>query len=116
MEEERLGRSLAHLSGALDRCLAGGENSAWFLTPVSPRTSLGRGVTETSYKSRSGRDQTDRCWLLLDQFSSGKRVTIHTVNEGSAFNVIPGDQTPTGVKVTPGRKLLTYRGAVMLSP
>lgn len=116
VEEERLGRSLAQPSGAPDRCLAGGENSVWFLTPASPWASLRRGVTWTSYKNRSGQDQTNRCWPLLDQFSSEKRVTIHIVNEGFAFNVTTGDHAATGVKVTPGSKLLTQRGEVMLSP
>lgn len=53
---------------------------------------------------------------LLDPFSSEKRVTIYIVYEGFTFHVITGDRTSTGVKVTPASKLLTQRGAVMLSP
>lgn len=92
--------------------MPGRRGELWFLTPVSPWASCRRGVTWPSPKSRSEQDSDQQ--RLASSGSVQENGTVHVVNKGFAFSVITGDHTSTGVKETPGSKLLTQRGTVLL--
>lgn len=68
MEEERLGWSLDLLVRIIEQ-MAGWrwELLFWFLTLVSPWSSLGREVTWTLYKSRLKQNQPSVSWLIRHQ-------------------------------------------------
>lgn len=68
MEEKRLGRSLDLLVWSIGQ-MAGWRRELlfWFLTLVSPWSSLGREVTWTLYKSRLKQNQPSGSWLIQHQ-------------------------------------------------